>query len=196
MPREVARNVQAIRWPEGRRFAFTIFDDLDAQTAEQTRLIYSFLADLGFRTTIAVWPLDARHERNSPGETCANEEYLKLLLDFKRRGFEIGFHNAAPHSSTRAETIEGLEQFRKYFGANPSAMANHYNDEAIYWGAARLTGWRRSISNLLTRSKNNRFTGHIPGNKNFWGDVCRDNILYCRNFVFADINTLAACPWV
>ncbi len=36
----------------------------------------------------------------------------------------------------------------------------------------------------------------MPGHPSFWGDVCRDRIRYCRNFVFANTNTLAACPWM
>jgi hypothetical protein len=53
-------------------FAFTVFDDPDGQSLETTRLVCSFLADLGFRTTIGVWPLDIRREPNSGGspESC------------------------------------------------------------------------------------------------------------------------------
>ena len=34
----------------------------------------------------------------------------------------------------------------------------------------------------------------VEGSPLFWGDKCRDHIKYVRNFVFDDINTLAACP--
>jgi hypothetical protein len=61
-----------IHWPRGSRFAFTVFDDPDAQSFETTRPVYSFLADLGFRTTIGVWPLDIRRKPNSEGGTCGN----------------------------------------------------------------------------------------------------------------------------
>ena len=36
-----------VRWPHGRRFAFTVFDDPDAQTVESGRPVYALLADLG-----------------------------------------------------------------------------------------------------------------------------------------------------
>ncbi len=76
-------------------------------------------------------------------------------------------------------------------------MANHYNEEAIYWGSARVGGWRRFVYNLTTRWKNEgRFFGHVPGHRAFWGDVCQQRIQYCRNFVFSDINTLAATPFM
>lgn len=186
-----------LQWPDGCRFAFTVFDDPDAQSLPTTELVYSFLADLGLRTTIAAWPSGATRELNSRGETCANPQYRKVLQQLQAQGFEIAFHNAAPHSSPREETIEALNRFEAYFGGNPVSMANHYNDEAIYWGSARVTGWRRSLYNVLTRRQNEeRFFGDIEGHPFFWGDVCRERIRYCRNFVFADINTLRMCPWM
>jgi hypothetical protein len=189
--------VPSFGWPEGRRFAFTIFDDPDGQTLETTRLVYSFLASLGFRTTIAVWPLGARRQPNSGGETCANREYRFFVKALQDAGFEVGFHTATLHSSTRAETAEGLKAFEEYFGSAPSAMANHYNEEAVYWGNARLTGPYRRIYNLMTLGRNHgRFSGHIEGGPYFWGDLCRERVRYCRNFVYEDINTLRACPWM
>src|SRR5947209_5105337 len=159
-----------ISWPDGHRFAFTIFDDPDGQTLEVTRSVYSFLADLGFRTTIGIWPLGVSREPNSRGETCANAAYRSYLLELQKLGFEIAFHNATPHTTSRAETIEGLDRFAGYFGAYPSSMANHYNGEAIYWGNARLSGWRRAAYNLITRWQNNgRFFGHVKGHPSFWG---------------------------
>lgn len=186
---------QEIKWPEGCRFAFTIFDDPDGQTLETTRLVYSFLSDIGIRTTIAVWPLGPRREPNSGGETCANPLYLNFLRDLQKRGFEIAYHNATLHSSVREETLQALDLFQQYFGGPPSSMANHYNQEAIYWGAARVTGWRRRLYNLVTMGRNDgRFFGHVKGHPSFWGDICRERIRYCRNFVYADINTLRVCP--
>jgi hypothetical protein len=182
-------------WPDGKRFAFSIFDDPDAQTLADGRAVYSFLAGLGFRTTRGVWPLGATREVNSPGETCANADYLAHNLELQELGFEIGYHNATPHSCVREETKQALDLFKTYFGHDPRAMANHYNREAIYWGPARLTGVARNLYNASTLSKNNgRFRGEVPGVPEFWGDLCQTRIEYCRNFVFADINTLGVCP--
>src|SRR5215471_10547763 len=75
-PQDRSRWLKPVCWPEGRRFAFTIFDDPDAQSLEASRLVYGFLSDLGFRTTISVWPLAAGREANSEGETCANPAYV------------------------------------------------------------------------------------------------------------------------
>lgn len=187
----------SVSWPESKRFAFTIFDDPDSQDEATSRLIYSFLEDLGFRTTKAVWPLEARRTPNSPGETCASPSFRRHCQQLQERGFEIAFHNATLHSCRREETIEALEKFREYFGHDPVTMANHYNEEAIYWGPARLTGPLRwlYVAATLGRTRRRHF-GHVCEHPAFWGDICRERIRYCRNFVFSDIDTLKACPWM
>lgn len=184
-----------ILWPEGKSFAFTVFDDPDGKNWLAREHVYPFLADLGFRTTKAVWPMGPLREANSDGDTCSNPAYLEDAQRLQEKGFEIGYHCAAPHSCTREEVIESLELFRKYFGQYPSAMANHYNADAMYWGQARLTGAvRRGIYNAMTRGGNkNRFQGQHPG-PHFWGDICQQKIRYCRNLVYREINTLKACP--
>ena len=62
-----------IEWPHGREFAFTVFDDPDAQTYETTNIVYSFLADIGLRTTVAVWPLAVRREVNSTRDATGSK---------------------------------------------------------------------------------------------------------------------------
>src|SRR5206468_6533634 len=153
--------------------------------------------DLGFRTTVAVWPMGPRKPVNSGGETCANPDYRQFLIELQSIGFEIAFHNATPHSVTRNEMIEALDLFEQYFGHAPHSRANHYNEDAVYWGSARLTGRRRTVYNIITRWKNEgRFFGHVKGHRSFWGDVCKQRIRYCRNFVFSDINTLKVTPYM
>lgn len=186
-----------VRWPEGRTFAFTVFDDPDAQTAEDGRRVYEFLAELGFRTTRGVWPLPARRAENSEGDTCGNPDYLRHTHRLQAAGFEIGYHNATKHSSYRDETAAGLDRFRDCFGHDPSAMANHYNAEAIYWGPARVTPPLRTLYTFATAGRTSRrHFGDVEGHPYFWGDMCRARIRYCRNFVYRDVNTLAACPWM
>lgn len=183
-------------WPGGRQFAFTVFDDPDGLTRDARLFVYPLLAELGFRTTRAVWPLGPLPGTEFFGETCASREYREDAQRFQENGFEIAYHNAAPHSSSRAQIIESLDRFREYFGSDPSSMANHMeNADSMYWGAARLSGVRKPIYNAMTRGRNkDRFLGHVPGSEFYWGDVCQARIRYCRNFVFRDINTLLACP--
>jgi hypothetical protein len=184
-------------WPEGKRFAFTIFDDPDAQTVANGRPVYDLLADLGFRTTKAVWPVRGGGIPSDDGETCSEDHYREWAQHLQSLGFEIAYHNTTSHSSTREETERGLEAFAKHFGRFPTSMANHYNcAEAIYFGDKRLGGWRRHVYNALTRGRNRRFRGEVPGDPYFWGDLCRARVTYVRNFVFREVNTLAACPWM
>lgn len=185
-----------IVWPEGKQFAFTIFEDPDSHSLAMSREAYSFLSDQGFRTTAGVWVLDPGDaRRNSNGETCENPQYRAWIQELQERGFEIGLHSVAPADSTRAEVELGLARYREYFGHDPVTMANHYNTDAMYWGRARLSGVNRLIydASILGRGRR-RFCGECENHPSFWGDLCRDHVQYCRNFVFRELNTLKACP--
>ena len=114
-----------IEWPEGKRFAFTIFDDTDCATLENMPVVYSFLRDLGLRTTKSVWVLNGNVKSSLRGETCEDLEYLAWLHSLQSAGFEIGFHGASYRTATRQETELALERFREHFGAYPSAYAMH-----------------------------------------------------------------------
>ena len=185
-----------IIWPDNHSFAFTVFDDPDSQTMEASRAVYGFLADCGLRTTKGVWPVLGHGIPSDHGLTCADAEYLRWLKQLQASGFEIGYHNATSHTSVREETILGLDAFAAQFGHHPNSMANHYFcEEGIYWGENRLSGVNRLIYSILTRGKNRGISfGHVPEHPLFWGDLCKERIQYVRNFVFADINTLNACP--
>jgi hypothetical protein len=185
-----------IAWPEGRRFAFTVFDDTDKATVENVGGLYAFLADCGFRTTKSVWPVRGPRKPRLGGETCDDPHYLSWIRSLKAQGFEIGFHSATFHTSTRAETIRALDRFHDLFGEHPKTMANHAHcEEAPYWGAQRVSGVNRLAYSLLTRGRrDHKFRGHVPGDELFWGDICQARIKYMRNFVFPEINTLKVCP--
>lgn len=185
-----------IQWPEGKNFAFTIFDDTDASTVANTAPVYELLRDLGFRTTKSVWPLA---EIEPPvvvgGANCAEDGYRAWVLQLQAEGFEIGLHNVCSHHSKRERTLQGLQRFEEIFGHLPRSMANHTGcRENLYWGADRVTGLHRAIYQTATFGRKSGFKGHIEGDAYFWGDLCKEHITYARNFVFPDINTLRACP--
>jgi hypothetical protein len=186
-----------ISWPEGRAFAFTIFDDPDSQTVEAGREIYAFLKDCGFRTTKGVWPSRPARTPSDHGITCGDDpQYVKWLQELQASGFEIGLHNVTSHTSYRDEIRRGLDQFAAYFGHDPNSMANHYFcEDALYWGANRVTGFNRFLYNALTLARKRSIShGHEKGHPYFWGDICQQRIKYVRNFAFASLNTLKACP--
>ena len=185
-----------VRWPDGKAFAFTIFDDPDSQTVPDGRTVYSFLHDLGFKTTKGVWPIWGTSPRSDPGGSCDDDDYREWCLELAAQGFEIGYHNATQYTSDRDQTTRGLTRYAEIFGHPPVTMSNHYNcDEDIYWGENRVGGVQRLIYNAATRGRaRNKYFGHVPGHPLFWGDLCKAQIKYVRNFVFARINTLEACP--
>ena len=65
-----------IDWPDGKSFAFTIFDDPDLDTVDNVAAVYSFLSDIGLRTTKAVWPIREPGSPKIGGATCEDEQYL------------------------------------------------------------------------------------------------------------------------
>jgi hypothetical protein len=186
-------------WPDGKRFAFTIHDDTDSGTVENVGRIYAFLSDCGIYTTKSCWPLRGDLNRGRlAGETLEDPDYRRFLLDLHAKDFGIDFHGATWHTSRRDETAASLERFAEVFGHYPLLATNHTdNEESMYWGDARLTGWRRLAYNLMTRFHNHgKYRGHVKGDELFWGDLCKAKIKYVRNFVFHDVNTLKACPWM
>ncbi len=185
-----------VTWPDNKDFAFTVFDDTDLSTLENTRPVYSFLTDLGFRTTKSVWPLKGSAVPRVGGATCEDPEYLEWVLLLQELGFEIGFHGATYHTSSRADTDSGLDKFRELFGNYPRSAANHTGCyESIYWGSNRLSGVHKLAYDLLTRYRqHNRYFGHVTDSALFWGDLCHERIRFMRNFSFRDINTLKCCP--
>ena len=187
-----------VEWPDGKQFAFTIFDDPDFDTVNNVSTIYSFLDDLGLRTTKAVWPIRGNGSPKVGGSTCEDDEYVKSILALQQRGFEIALHNVTHHTSSREQTAKGIERFQELFGHYPYSMANHTGcQESIYWGRERLSGIQRRAYDLLQLVSNNEKAlsyGHVENSPLYWGDLCKDRIKYVRNFVFSEINTLKACP--
>lgn len=193
------RNTTSPVWPDGKQFAFTIFDDTDLATVENVGPVYSLLADCGFRTTKSVWVVEGDRQRGKhAGDTCEDPAYLQWVRSLQDQGFEIGFHNCTWHGVPRDAIRAGLDRFAELFGHDPVTAANHTGvEEGIYWADARLTGWRRVLYLLLTRFRNfKKYRGHLEGDAYFWGDLCKERIKYLRNFTYPDINTLKACPFM
>lgn len=187
-----------IQWPDGKSFAFSIFDDTDGATVQNVAPVYDHLSTLGFRTTKSVWPMGGKSQLSETGDTCENPQYLDWILELQLQGFEIGYHMSTFHTSSREETLRGLNQFEFLFGHPPATMANHSRcAENIYWGAYRVSGINRVWYNLATRFRRvTAFRGHLDRDPLFWGDLCKARIKYCRNFTFTGINTLRACPFM
>ena len=131
-----------IVWPEGKRFAFTVFDDTDSATLENVAAVYAFLADCGFRTTKSCWPVRGDPTRAVAGADVRGPRLIcDWLLQLQAAGFEIGWHGGTWHSASREATLDGLDKFARYFGHDPYTAANHSGQaEAIYWGGGAADG--------------------------------------------------------
>jgi hypothetical protein len=177
------------RFPNNKKFAFTILDDTDLSTVENVSPVYRLLAELGMRTTKSVWPLASVRDGRLGGCSLQDSDYLKFILDLKDLGFEISLHNVRNHHSTREMIKQGLEEFRKLTDCYPRVQANHStNRDNIYWGPARFNRLRLLYRAGTALQDGHIFEGHDPDTPFFWGDLCREKVDYVRNFVFREIN--------
>lgn len=187
-----------INWPDGKKFAFTVFDDADAHVNNDVQNVYRFLKELGMRTTKSVWPNKGTGEPICGGFTCEDPGYLDWIYQLIEEGFEIGYHLATYHSSTREESKLALDKYKQWFGHDPVTMANHaLCKDTIYWGPSRLENpILKAFYKLLNIHKDKNFLGHDEKSEYFWGDYCRERIKYVRNFVYRETNTLKSCPFM
>ncbi len=186
-----------IVWPDGKKFAFTIFDDTDLSRPGNYEVVYDFLRDLGFKTTKSVWPLHHTTPGYIEGSTIEEKgTYLDYHKSLQASGFEIGYHCSSFSSHHTQDIARGLDLFKKEFGHDPVSMSNHADSkEAIYWGSQRLSGPNRWLYNLATRFRQtNSAFGENQNSQYFWGDICQSRIKYVRNFITGDINTLKQYP--
>jgi hypothetical protein len=174
-----------------RTFAFTIFDDTDSSTVENTQPVYEFVSDLGMRTTKSVWPLPVAQDAAFQGESLSDPNYLRFILGIKEKGFEIGLHNVRNCDSTRETIREGFETFRERLGEYPRTHTNHAeNRDNLYWGAERISVLPLRLSLRIADAARARPSsqGHIAESSYFWGDICREHLSYVRNFSIREIN--------
>jgi hypothetical protein len=187
-----------MKYPEGKRFAFTILDDTDDSTLENVKPVYDALKAHGVRTTKTVWPVDCPEGSRIyfAADTLAREPYLKFVRDLQADGFEIAFHGATMESSERERTVRALEVFRREFGAYPALFCNHgQNRDNLYWGRKRFrTGWVRGLVGLLRKVPSSHYLGDVEGSEFFWGDLCRERIRYVRNWTFPHLDMLEVNP--
>jgi hypothetical protein len=186
------------RFPGGRRFAFTIFDDTDVATVENVKPVYDLLATLGMRTTKTVWPFawHGEHSHFSSSETLEDPHYLGFVKALAEQGFEIASHGATMETSDRETTLRAHERLKELFGTYPRAYANHaQNRENVYWGADRIdVPWLRSLYVRYHRISPDFYQGHVPGSPFWWGDACAERHHYVRNLTFNALNALEVNP--
>ena len=186
-------------WPGGKPFAFTIVDDTDRSTLENTKPVYDLLADLGFRTTKTVFPLHPRTRAGYSYGSLEDPRYREWILDLQKQGFEIAIHGVSDETSSRQRIEDGLRLFSDVVKTDLRMHVNHAGqDDNIYWYADRLVGPPRWVFMAAQAYKRRRGVslGHVERSPNFWGDLVQARIDYVRNFTFSEINTLKMDPWM
>ena len=190
--------MNALEFPEHKKFAFTIFDDTDGAMLEDIAPVYELLDRLGMATTKSVWVFPPQEETGPSAHTLQDRDYLDFIKSLAGKGFEIAFHNASMCSNMRETTISAIEFFNENLGYYPKAHANHHeNKENIYWGGDRLDFQILKTLYKMFKKLNGRYPvyeGSKPDSPYFWGDICRNRIKYVRNFVFREINLLRVNP--
>lgn len=183
---------QPVTFPGGRQFAFTVFDDTDHATVENTRPVYDLLAELGLRTTKSVWVYPPRG-RFTGGSLLHDDRYCDYIRQLSAAGFEIGLHNIGDGAFSREEILAGFEAFREKLGFYPTIHVNHVsNPDNIYWWDRRFEWPISAVYRRIARDKIGA-GGEVPGER-FWGDLAKRHIRYIRNLTFNDINTLKCDP--
>ena len=179
-----------LMFPEGRRFAFTVFDDTDVGTLDSIRPVYELLYELGLRTTKTVWPLDYDGDSSYAGSaTMQDPEYCSYLRLLQSRGFEIAFHGATMETASRSETERALQIFRVELGRGPTSYAAHaQNRDNLYWGRERFQfGLFRFAYDLMGGRGEPRYAGHLPGSDVYWLDLASE-LRYVRSLTYDGID--------
>ena len=185
-----------MQWPNGKQFAFTIFDDTDNSTVANVKPVYDLLHELNFRTTKSVWVYQPRGHYK--GQALVDPPYLEWVRQLQAQGFEIGFHNVGDGEFSRAEILAGLELFKELLGHYPRIHANHANNlDNIYWMKDRFD-WPINVLYdwyyRLFKKRRPISHGSTPDSPRFWGDACKRHIEYIRNYTCRDIDTLRFNP--
>lgn len=176
-------------FPNGKRFAFTIFDDTDNATVDNVRPVYDLLKECGIRSTKSVWVFPPRGDFS--GSCLQDPEYRDFVVDLQRAGFEIALHNVGDGSFSREEIRRGFDLFKQAIGHYPRSHTNHVsNPDNLYWWNERFE-WPFSALYSLASGKRSQRPGNDPASPHFWGDLSKTHVKYIRNLTFNSINTTA-----
>lgn len=178
-------------WPDGKKFAFTVFHDTDNDVISNVLPVYHLLSQCNMRTSKSVWVYPPRDHFKGFG--LVDPKYLQYIRTLANKGFEICLHNVGSGKYNRDEIEAGVELFKEYLGHYPKVHANHgSNVDNLYWGSKRFKlplSFVYTISNVI-RKDTKSYHGDDEKSQHFWGDIAQKRIKYVRNFTYSDINTL------
>ncbi len=182
-------------WPDGKKFAFTVFDDTDNDVIDNVQPVYKLLSQCNMRTSKSVWVYPPRDSFQGLG--LLDSRYLEFVRTLANEGFEICLHGVGSGKFDRTEIKGGIEFFRDCLGFYPNVHANHAsNPDNLYWGSKRFVAPLAFLYRVVRSMAGKPVIslGDEEMSPCFWGDVANGRIKYVRNFTFNDINTLRADP--
>jgi len=139
-----------LKWPNNKKFAFTIIDDTDGGFVNNTKPVYDLLNQLNIKTTKTVWVYPPR-DRFQGGYLLDNN-YFNFIKELQDKGFEIALHNVGSGNFNRNEIQTGIEIFKEKIGYYPKIQINHAsNYDNIYWGYKRFTNPIRYFYQKFTK---------------------------------------------
>ncbi|QSX09597.1 hypothetical protein J0B03_05940 [Alkalibacter rhizosphaerae] len=184
-------------WPSGKDFAFTIIDDTDAGTLENTKPVYDLLCKKDFRTTKTVWAYPGRD--GFEGASLNEKSYASFIVELHRKGFEIASHGPGSGDFTREEILRSFQIIENLVGEQPRIFINHaFNKENLYWGTKRFNSPVAEIFWLMKRIQREKLVpslGNDPESLYFWGDYAKEHVDYIRNHVFTGLDTMRQDPF-
>ncbi len=185
-----------MKYPDGKDFIFTIFDDTDVATLKYIKPIYDLLDSVNIKTTKSVWPL-AHHEDNdyTGSHTLEDSSYVSYVQELQNKGFEIAYHGATMMTSDREKIKHSLDYYFELLGSYPSTYAPHsINRDILYWGQDRFSfNIFKTLYKILSHDKPDYYKGHIKNSPFFWGDFSLKYLNFVRNFTYDEINLLNIC---
>jgi len=185
-----------LKFPDNKKFAFTIIDDTDDAFLENIEPVYNILINNNIKITKTVWVYPPRDVDNSKGDCLQRKEYAKFVKKLHKTGFEIGLHNVGSGNYYRKEIINGLKEFHDILGFNPDLHINHsYNPDNIYSGIKRF-GFPINWFIKTFYPIYHKFYGDDPDSEYFWGDYHKKLIKYSRNYEFDRLNTYSVNPYM
>ena len=185
-----------IKLPDNKKFIFTIIDDADDSTYENTKPIYNFLYEKNIIITKTIWVYPPR-DKHSKGDSLQNENYSNLIKEISSKGFEIGLHNVGSGAFKREEILKGLDEFKAKLGEYPKIQINHsYNPDSIYGGYKRFNFPFNKIVKMLYFQYAGIFQGENEDSPFYWGDKHKEIIKFNRNHETEMINTGKFDPYM
>ena len=186
--------MKKLKFPNNKKFAFTIVDDTDGATLEKNKPVYAFLYQNKLITTKTVWVYPPKDYRR--GDSLQIKEYLKFIRNLKQKGYEIALHGVGSGNFSRQEILEGLEFFKNAIGEFPVTHINHSSTclNNIYWGAKRYEFPFDFVVRKLYPLYKKEFYGEVEYSPYFWGDVHKRYIKYTRNHDLCELNLLKFDP--